>query len=70
MFHDMIDFLVKLVGLEQRSPPHEYGMCNLQNSICHFEVIWRDSADEVLEDKGLVSRTCNQLSSQSFNKPV
>lgn len=70
MFHDVVDLLVKLVGLEQRPPPHENGMCNLQNSVCDFEVVWRDPADKVLEDKGLVFRTSSHLSSQSFNKPV
>lgn len=56
MFHNMVDLLVKLVGLEQRSPPHENGMRNLQNSVRHFVIIWRDSADKVLEDKSLVLR--------------
>lgn len=57
MFHDMVDLLVKLVGLEQRSPPNEDGMCDLQNSVCHFEVIWRDSTDKILENRSLVFST-------------
>lgn len=61
MFHNMVDLLVKLVGLEQRSPPHENGMCNLQNSVRHFEVIWRDSADKVLEDKSLALRAYSHV---------
>lgn len=73
MFHNMVDLLVKLVGLEQRPPPHENGMCNLQNSVRHFEVIWRDSADKVLRDKGLVggrTTTCRPRASTNLYERV
>lgn len=66
MLYDVIDLLVKLVGLEKRSPPHKNGMCNLQHPVRHFEVIWRDTADKVLEDKCLVFRAPSNLTSQSF----
>lgn len=70
VFHDMVYLLVKLVGLEQRSPPHENGMCNLQNSVRDFEVIWRYSANKILEDESLVFWAFGHLLSLGFNKPV